>query len=156
MGCYGLGVTRILSACLEILSTERRLRWPLSIAPYHICVIPPKVQQFPARFSKFTIILFFQAGSKEEEQGVHRLAEDLASHLVNYTSADVVIDDRSSLTIGDRVYQSKCWGLPILIVVGKKATQSVPIFEMINTYQEKTEEFSHIELMDKIKTMFPK
>lgn len=43
MGSYGLGVTRILASCAEILSTPRQLKWPKQIAPFHVTVIPPKV-----------------------------------------------------------------------------------------------------------------
>ncbi|XP_009976951.1 PREDICTED: probable proline--tRNA ligase, mitochondrial, partial [Tauraco erythrolophus] len=42
MGCYGLGVTRILAASIEVLSTEDSIRWPSLIAPYQLCFIPPK------------------------------------------------------------------------------------------------------------------
>ena len=43
MGCYGLGVTRILAASIEVLSTEQEIQWPSLIAPYQVYVIPPKV-----------------------------------------------------------------------------------------------------------------
>lgn len=43
MGCYGIGVSRILAASVEVLSTETEIRWPESIAPYSVCVIAPKV-----------------------------------------------------------------------------------------------------------------
>lgn len=43
MGCYGLGLSRILGAAIEILSTDEELRWPRALAPYDVCVIPPKV-----------------------------------------------------------------------------------------------------------------
>lgn len=43
MGCFGLGLTRILATAIEILSTEEELRWPSVLAPYKVCVIPPKV-----------------------------------------------------------------------------------------------------------------
>lgn len=43
MGCYGLGVSRILAAVVELLGTEQEMRWPLLLAPYSIVVIPPKV-----------------------------------------------------------------------------------------------------------------
>nr|XP_013817232.1 PREDICTED: probable proline--tRNA ligase, mitochondrial [Apteryx mantelli mantelli] len=62
MGCYGLGVTRILAAAVEVLSTEDSIRWPSLIAPYQVCFIPPK------------------KGSKEEKGAVlmEHLYDDLA------------------------------------------------------------------------------
>ena len=43
MGCYGLGVTRILQAGIEVLSDDTRIQWPQLLAPYQICIIPQKV-----------------------------------------------------------------------------------------------------------------
>merc|ERR1712137_1125647 len=40
MGCYGLGVSRILQAVVEQYHTERGIRWPLTLAPFQCVVIP--------------------------------------------------------------------------------------------------------------------
>ncbi|CAG2184726.1 PARS [Mytilus edulis] len=40
MGCYGLGVTRIIQAGIEVLSEDEAIRWPKMISPYQICIIP--------------------------------------------------------------------------------------------------------------------
>ncbi|EHB05076.1 Putative prolyl-tRNA synthetase, mitochondrial [Heterocephalus glaber] len=42
MECYGLGVTWILAAAIEVLSTEDFIHWPSLLAPYQVCLIPPK------------------------------------------------------------------------------------------------------------------
>lgn len=44
MGCYGLGVSRILAASVEVLGKDNNFRWPLLLAPYKIVLIVPKVQ----------------------------------------------------------------------------------------------------------------
>lgn len=44
MGSYGLGLTRIIGAALEVLSSDDRLRWPHVFVPYSVVVIPPKVR----------------------------------------------------------------------------------------------------------------
>ena len=44
MGCYGIGITRLLAASVEAHSTDTELRWPHAIAPYKYCVIPQKVR----------------------------------------------------------------------------------------------------------------
>ena len=43
MGCYGIGVTRLIAASIEYLSDEKEMRWPFLLAPYQVCIIPPKV-----------------------------------------------------------------------------------------------------------------
>lgn len=43
MGCFGLGLSRIITLTIEILSTINEIRWPVKLAPYTVCIIPPKV-----------------------------------------------------------------------------------------------------------------
>lgn len=70
--------------------------------------------------------IFLQAGSKEEIASPHveRICE-----ILSQSNVDFIIDDRTNLTIGNRlVYSRKC-GYPFVIVVGKLATSSSPLFE---------------------------
>ncbi|XP_054689597.1 probable proline--tRNA ligase, mitochondrial isoform X2 [Grus americana] len=114
MGCYGLGVTRILAASIEVLSTEDSIRWPSLIAPYQLCFIPPK------------------RGSKEEEEGaalLERLYDDLAEALPQLAS-DSVLDDRTQLTIGKRLKDANKLGYPYVVVAGKRVCEDPPVFEV--------------------------
>jgi prolyl-tRNA synthetase len=66
MGCYGLGISRILAASVEVLSTDTELRWPNAIVPFSVCIVCPK------------------EGSKEAEaigEADHRLYDDLVNEL---------------------------------------------------------------------------
>ncbi|XP_053099667.1 probable proline--tRNA ligase, mitochondrial isoform X16 [Hemicordylus capensis] len=113
MGCYGLGVTRILAAAIEVLSTEDAIRWPRLIAPYQVCLIPPK------------------KGSKEGKAEV--LLEDLYDcvlEAVPQVKEEVVLDDRTKLTIGKRLKDAKKLGFPYVIVGGKKVLDEPPLFEL--------------------------
>jgi len=40
MGCYGIGVTRIVAACIEQRHDDRGIIWPENIAPFHLVIIP--------------------------------------------------------------------------------------------------------------------
>jgi len=40
MGCYGIGVTRIVAAAIEQSNDENGIIWPTSIAPYQACILP--------------------------------------------------------------------------------------------------------------------
>ncbi|NXV81368.1 SYPM protein, partial [Atlantisia rogersi] len=114
MGCYGLGVSRILAASIEVLSTEDSIRWPSLIAPYQLCFIPPK------------------KGSKEEEEGaalMERLYDDLTEALP-HLSSDSVLDDRTQLTIGKRLKDANRLGYPYVIVAGKRVREDPPVFEV--------------------------
>ncbi|XP_047443871.1 probable proline--tRNA ligase, mitochondrial [Mugil cephalus] len=114
MGCYGLGVTRILAAAIEVMSTEEEIRWPGLIAPYQVCVIPPK------KGSKV------DEGTALGEELVHALGETLP-----HMKGEVVFDDRTQMTIGKRLKDASKLGYPYVIVVGQGALEETPKFEVI-------------------------
>ena len=45
MGCYGIGVSRLMAACLETLSTETELRWPQVLATVLLMLILQSYKQ---------------------------------------------------------------------------------------------------------------
>lgn len=45
MGCFGIGVSRLLAATVEVLAHGGNIRWPWEIVPYRICLIGPKVRR---------------------------------------------------------------------------------------------------------------
>ncbi|XP_012877702.1 PREDICTED: probable proline--tRNA ligase, mitochondrial [Dipodomys ordii] len=113
MGCYGLGVTRILAAAIEVFSTEDCIRWPSLLAPYQVCLLPPK------------------KGSKETE------ATELTGHLYDHITevvpqlrGEVVLDDRTHLTIGNRLKDADKLGYPFVIITGKRALEDPAHFEV--------------------------
>ncbi|NWS71910.1 SYPM protein, partial [Crotophaga sulcirostris] len=117
MGCYGLGVTRILAASIEVLSTEDGIRWPRLIAPYQLCFIPPK------------------RGSKEEQEDGAVLLDQLYNDLVElkpHLASDSVLDDRTQLTVGKRLKDANKLGYPYVIVAGKRVCENPPVFEVWN------------------------
>lgn len=90
MGCYGIGITRLIAASIECLSLENEMRWPFALAPFSVCIIPPK------------------EGSKEEV-AVQRFTSEIYKRLecVDGLSGDVIVDDRTNLTIGKRLMEAK-------------------------------------------------
>lgn len=90
MGCYGIGITRLIAASIECLSLEQEMRWPFALAPFSVCIIPPK------------------DGSKEEE-AVARFTTEIYKRLVRLEGldGDVIVDDRTNLTIGKRLMEAK-------------------------------------------------
>lgn len=131
MGCYGLGVTRILAAAIEVMSTEEGIRWPGLLAPYQACVLPPK------------------KGSKVDEAAV--LAEELV-HTLGETlprlRGEVVLDDRTHMTIGKRLKDASRLGYPYVIVVGQGALEETPKFEVICQQTDETVFLSKDGLLD--------
>jgi prolyl-tRNA synthetase len=39
MGCYGIGVSRTMAACVEMNHDENGIIWPAAIAPYHVLIV---------------------------------------------------------------------------------------------------------------------
>jgi prolyl-tRNA synthetase len=115
MGCYGIGVTRFIAATIELLSSESEIRWSEAIAPYKVCILPPK------------------EGSKEEAV-VKNLGDEMYQSLSTSTSLsnDVILDDRTHMTIGKRLKECKKLGFPFIIVIGSKSIESNPTVEVHN------------------------
>lgn len=131
MGCYGLGVTRILAAAIEVMSTEEGIRWPGLIAPYQVCVLPPK------------------KGSKVDEASV--IAEELVNTLgetLPSLRGEVVLDDRTQMTIGKRLKDASRLGYPYVIVVGQAALEETPKYEVICQQTDETMFLSKDGLLD--------
>ena len=105
MGCYGLGVSRILAAAAEVLSTDSELRFPDRIAPFSACVLAPK------------------AGSKEEAavgDGVADFYDDLNSKVF---PGDVILDDRGAVTVGKKLREARQSGFTFLVLFGKQCVE---------------------------------
>lgn len=134
MGCYGIGITRLIAAAVEVLSTETNIIWPPLLAPFTVCIIPPK------------------SGSKEEAKilGSENFLYSEISKVI--PSDDIVIDDRTQLTIGKRLMEAKRMGYPFVIVLGEKATKDQPQYELHN-FTKTGEEVKFLELPDLISNL---
>ncbi|OMF37577.1 proline--tRNA ligase [Paenibacillus sp. FSL H8-0548] len=101
MGCYGIGVSRLLSAVLEQHSDSNGIIWPKSIAPYHVHIVP--------------------VSSKDQVQ--MDLALQLAASL-GEAGLEVLLDDRDERP-GVKFKDSDLIGIPLRIVVGKHAAEGI-------------------------------
>jgi len=95
MGCYGIGISRIVAAVIEGSYDERGIIWPVSVAPFQVIVIPVV-----------------------EENYVREMAEKIYNNLLK-KRIEVLIDDRNE-TAGVKFAEAELIGIPIIIVVGKK------------------------------------
>ncbi|HRR96265.1 MAG TPA: proline--tRNA ligase [Candidatus Ratteibacteria bacterium] len=113
MGCYGIGVSRIIAAAIEGSYDERGIIWPMPIAPFKVIIIP----------------LIAQTDVKETSEKIYQ--EFLNKNI------DVLIDDRDE-TAGVKLTDAELIGIPIMIVLGKKLKEGkVEVRERKEkTYQE--------------------
>jgi prolyl-tRNA synthetase len=98
MGCYGIGVTRTLQAIIEQGNDKDGVIWPLSVAPYTICITPLSVAP---------------------ESEPMKLAEKIYSELAA-KGVDVILDDRDERP-GVKFKDSELVGFPIRIGIGEKS-----------------------------------
>lgn len=98
MGCYGIGVSRTMAACVEMSHDENGIKWPMPIAPYHVLIIPMKTE----------------ADSRHMQ-----VAGDLAAGLAG-AGFDVLIDDRDERP-GVKFKDADLIGIPIRLTIGDKS-----------------------------------
>jgi len=98
MGCYGIGVTRTLQAIIEQGNDKDGVIWPLSVAPYTVCITPLAVAP---------------------ESEPMKLAEKIYAELTA-KGVDVILDDRDERP-GVKFKDSELAGFPIRIGIGEKS-----------------------------------
>ncbi len=99
MGCYGIGVSRILAAVAEQNHDDDGLVWPMPIAPFQAIVLP------------------LQMGSEEVVETAESLYADLRERGV-----EVLIDDRDE-GVGAKFKDADLYGIPIRIAIGTRGLE---------------------------------
>ena len=106
MGCYGIGVTRTLSAIVEQHHDENGIIWPMSVAPYHV------------------IITLVKPGDETQEA----VAEEIYNRLSD-AGVEVLLDDRDERP-GVKFKDADLLGIPVRITVGKRAPEGVVEYKL--------------------------
>ena len=101
MGCYGIGVSRIIAAAIEQNHDDKGIVWPVTIAPFKIVIIEID-------------------GHKNKSVGLYsaELYEGLSANGV-----EVILDDRNS-KLGNKLNDWELLGVPNIVIVGKSEAES--------------------------------
>lgn len=100
MGCYGIGTTRLMGTIVEVLSDEKGIVWPKSVAPFDahlICIT---------------------GGDEEVAKEADRLYE-----LLKENGIDVLYDDRDARA-GEKFADADLIGIPTRLVISQKSISS--------------------------------
>ncbi|MBS0882306.1 proline--tRNA ligase [Pantoea sp. JGM49] len=97
MGCYGIGITRVVAAAIEQNHDERGIIWPAALAPFEVAILPMNMQK---------------------SFRVKELAEELYSQL-RAKGIDVILDDRKERP-GVMFADMELIGVPHTIVIGDR------------------------------------
>ena len=96
MGCYGIGVNRIIAASIETCHDANGVVWPMTLAPYEVLLSPVKVTD---------------PGTKE---AMERLHNDLTA-----AGIDVLLDDRD-VRAGVKFKDADLIGIPLRVVISER------------------------------------
>ena len=120
MGCYGIGVNRIMAAAAELHNDKKGIIWPLAIAPFQVLVIPINYK----------------------EENIRKTAENIYEEL-GKLGIETLLDDRDE-SAGIKFNDAELIGIPFSIVIGdkglKKGKLEIKIRETGETLEVKKEE----------------
>jgi len=128
MGCYGIGVSRIVAAAIEQNNDTRGIIWPDAIAPFQLVITP--------------------IGYKKSEQ-VKAVCDDLYAQLSSM-NIEVLLDDRSERP-GIMFADADLMGIPHRIVVGEKSLSKSQI-EYKNRRAESSEDIAQEAIIEFLKS----
>lgn len=101
MGCYGIGISRLMGIVAEALSDEKGLVWPLAIAPAHVHIIPIARSRDDAAFA----------------------AAIALQHTYEASGKSVIVDDRLDASFGFKLADADLIGCPVRIVISPKTLE---------------------------------
>jgi prolyl-tRNA synthetase len=127
MGCYGIGVSRTLTAVAEQFNDEKGLIWPASVAPYDVHLVAVNMK----------------------DSGQADLAEQLYGELMQ--EYDVLFDDRHERP-GVKFADSDLIGLPVRVTAGKRASEGIVEVKVRSTGE--IMEVQHADLLATLKNIF--
>ncbi|WP_282019714.1 proline--tRNA ligase [Planomicrobium okeanokoites] len=130
MGCYGIGVSRVVAAVAEQFNDDDGFTWPPVAAPYDIHVVPVNVKD-----------------------DVQRETADEIYKLLKSNRYEVLIDDRNERA-GVKFTDADLIGLPVRLTVGKKAAEGILEVKIRSTGE--TFEWNKDELLDQLQQFFQK
>jgi len=115
MGCYGIGITRIVAAAIEQRHDDAGMVWPKALAPFEVIVVVATL----------------------DHQGAVAEAERIYGELRD-RGVDVVIDDREQRA-GVKFADADLIGYPVQVVVGKRGLESGTVDLKLRATGEKTQ-----------------
>ena len=129
MGCYGIGVSRLVAAAIEQNNDEKGILWPESIAPYEVNIV---------------------AIGYTKEPKIAEAADDLSEQLKSM-GYEVIVDDRKD-GYGTKMKDAELIGVPVNIIIGNKYIESGEVEikhrngqNSINNITEITSIFEHFK-----------
>lgn len=128
MGCYGIGVSRMVAAAIEQNHDANGIIWPMSIAPFQVLILP--------------------INYKDEKL---RAAADKLYQDLRQRGVDVLLDDRDERP-GVKFKDADLVGIPLRVTIGAKGLEKGAI-ELRTRRDGKTEEIPVAEAVKKVQSL---
>ena len=129
MGCYGIGVSRLVAASIEQNNDDNGIIWPRSIAPYEVYILP----------------------TDWTNNTIKNFSEDLYRKLLQ-KGYEVLLDDRDERA-GVKFMDADLLGIPMRVTIGNKFIKS-GIVELKNRRKPDVLEVSAREVIDRLEEVF--
>ncbi|MEQ1305806.1 proline--tRNA ligase [Acinetobacter bereziniae] len=126
MGCYGIGVTRVVASAIEQNFDDKGIIWPTAIAPFEVAIVPMNAQKSPRTLEA---------------------AEALYNELQT-AGYDVLLDDRNERP-GVKFSDLELTGIPHRIVIGEKGLDA-GTFEYKGRRDAESVDLSKADLLAKL------
>lgn len=101
MGCYGIGVSRLVAAVIESHNDAKGIIWPLEVAPFDVEILPLSASENDSQIMKFAQDLYDQL----EREGL-----------------EVLLDDRNE-SAGKKFNDADLVGIPLRLTIGQRSFQ---------------------------------
>lgn len=122
MGSYGIGPARSMGTIVDLLSDEKGIVWPESVAPYKVHLV----------------------GLNLEDAAIKDWAEGIFTNLLD-NGIEVMFDDRVEARAGEKFADSDLIGLPYRVVVSKKSKEN-GTFEVVTRATGEVRQLTEAEL----------
>ena len=125
MGCYGIGISRLMGVIAEVYHDDKGLQWPLGVAPFQAHIVVLEGQE--------------KEKNEEREKRAQSLHDSLSAQ-----GMDVLLDDRKNISAGQKLTESDLMGIPFRLVLSQKTGDQI---EVKRRAESKTEliDFSRAE-----------
>ncbi len=126
MGCYGIGVTRVVAAAIEQNHDDNGIIWPDAIAPFTVAIVPMNMHK-----------------SERVREAAEKLYADLQA-----AGVDVMFDDRKERP-GVMLADIELIGIPHMVIIGERSMDE-GVFEYKNRRQGEKQPVEMANMVDHI------
>ncbi|EFA80440.1 prolyl-tRNA synthetase [Heterostelium album PN500] len=128
MGCYGIGVSRLMAALVEAHKDLDGIVWPIQVAPYKLIILPYATELETENLRKATELYDYL--SKEPS-------------LTN----QIILEDRLDITFARRIKEATIIGVPYILFVTQSKTRDQDVYELEDRTTGEKSFFNMVELL---------